>query len=108
MQLAKMANHGLRLLQSGSDCRFHSTGNGSVSPGSVIPHGGGPASNMSCANSACRSGRPVPGLCKAATLAEIEAQGWSLNAGRYVGAAPGEAIDDVDLTSPHRVVRAEF
>jgi len=27
----------------------------------------------------------VPGLCKAATLKEIEAQGWSLNPGRYVG-----------------------
>lgn len=27
----------------------------------------------------------VPGLCKAATRAEIEAQGWSLNPGRYVG-----------------------
>jgi type I restriction enzyme M protein len=27
----------------------------------------------------------VPGLCKAATIAEIEAQGWSLNPGRYVG-----------------------
>lgn len=27
----------------------------------------------------------VPGLCKVATLAEIEAQGWSLNPGRYVG-----------------------
>ena len=27
----------------------------------------------------------MPGLCKAATLAEIEAQGWSLNPGRYVG-----------------------
>jgi type I restriction enzyme M protein len=39
----------------------------------------------------------VPGLCKAATLAEIEAQGWSLNPGRYVGAAPGEAMDDVDF-----------
>jgi type I restriction enzyme M protein len=32
----------------------------------------------------------VPGLCKAATLAEIEAQGWSLNPGRYVGVAAGE------------------
>src|SRR5205807_670641 len=31
--------------------------------------------------------RDVPGLCKAATLAEIEAQGWSLNPGRYVGMA---------------------
>ena len=29
--------------------------------------------------------RDVPGLCKVATLAEIEAQGWSLNPGRYVG-----------------------
>src|SRR5207249_12053889 len=26
----------------------------------------------------------VPGLCKVATLAEIEAQGWSLTPGRYV------------------------
>ncbi|NLF10566.1 MAG: SAM-dependent DNA methyltransferase [Anaerolineaceae bacterium] len=32
----------------------------------------------------------VPGLCKVATLAEIEAQGWSLNPGRYVGVAPRE------------------
>jgi type I restriction enzyme M protein len=27
----------------------------------------------------------VAGLCKVATLSEIEAQGWSLNPGRYVG-----------------------
>jgi len=27
----------------------------------------------------------IPGLCKIATLKEIEAQGWSLNPGRYVG-----------------------
>ena len=27
----------------------------------------------------------VAGLCRAATLKEIEAQGWSLNPGRYVG-----------------------
>ncbi len=27
----------------------------------------------------------VPGLCKVATLKEIEANGWSLNPGRYVG-----------------------
>ncbi len=27
----------------------------------------------------------VAGLCKVATIAEIEAQGWSLNPGRYVG-----------------------
>jgi type I restriction enzyme M protein len=29
----------------------------------------------------------VPGLCKKATVKEIEAQGWSLNPGRYVGVA---------------------
>ena len=41
--------------------------------------------------------RDIPGLCKAATLAEIEAQGWSLNPGRYVGVAPGEAVSDEDF-----------
>jgi len=41
--------------------------------------------------------KDVPGLCKAATLAEIEAQGWSLNPGRYVGVAPGEDVSDEDF-----------
>ncbi len=40
--------------------------------------------------------RDVPGLCKSATLAEIEDQGWSLNPGRYVGVAEREA-EDVDF-----------
>ncbi len=35
----------------------------------------------------------VPGLCKAATVEEIEAQGWSLNPGRYVGVATQETED---------------
>lgn len=39
----------------------------------------------------------VLGLCKAATLAEIEAQGWSLNPGRYVGVAAGEDVSDEDF-----------
>ncbi|MCX7003148.1 MAG: class I SAM-dependent DNA methyltransferase [bacterium] len=39
----------------------------------------------------------VPGLCKVATIKEIEAQGWSLNAGRYVGVAPGEHVSDEDF-----------
>ena len=39
----------------------------------------------------------VPGLCKSATLAEIKAQGWSLNPGRYVGVAPGEEVSDKDF-----------
>lgn len=39
----------------------------------------------------------VPGLCKTATIKEIEAQGWSLNPGRYVGVAPGEEVSDEDF-----------
>jgi type I restriction enzyme M protein len=35
----------------------------------------------------------VPGLCKVAALEEIEAQGWSLNPGRYVGVAEREEED---------------
>ena len=35
----------------------------------------------------------VAGLCKVATVAEIEAQGWSLNPGRYVGVAEREEED---------------
>lgn len=38
----------------------------------------------------------VAGLCKAATLAEIEAQGWSLNPGRYVGVGE-QAADEFDF-----------
>ena len=40
----------------------------------------------------------VPGLCKVATLAEIEAQGWSLNPGRYVGVAE-RAADGFDFAA---------
>ena len=39
----------------------------------------------------------VSGLCRAATFKEIQAQGWSLNPGRYVGVAPGEAVSDEDF-----------
>ena len=38
----------------------------------------------------------VPGLCAVATLEQIEKQGWSLNPGRYVGAAAAED-DGVDF-----------
>ncbi|MDX9971788.1 MAG: class I SAM-dependent DNA methyltransferase [FCB group bacterium] len=38
----------------------------------------------------------VAGLCKVATLTEIEAQGWSLNPGRYVGVT-ARAEDDFDF-----------
>lgn len=39
----------------------------------------------------------IPGLCKVATLKEIEEQGWSLNPGRYVGVAAGEDVHDEDF-----------
>jgi type I restriction enzyme M protein len=39
----------------------------------------------------------VAGLCKGALLNEIEAQGWSLNPGRYVGVASGEHLSDEDF-----------
>lgn len=39
----------------------------------------------------------VAGLCKAASLQEIEAQGWSLNPGRYVGVVAGEDVSDQDF-----------
>jgi type I restriction enzyme M protein len=41
--------------------------------------------------------RDVLGLCKVASRAEIAAQDWSLNPGRYVGVAPGEQQDDADF-----------
>ncbi len=52
--------------------------------------------------------RDVPGLCKAATLAEIEAQGWSLNPGRYVGVAPGEAVSDEDFKTQLEALNEEL
>lgn len=39
----------------------------------------------------------VPGLCRAASLNEIEAQGWSLTPGRYVGIVPGVEVSDEDF-----------
>lgn len=55
----------------------------------------------------------VPGLCKVTTVEEIEAQGWSLNPGRYVGVG-GEKADDFEfgerfgeLTEEFRVLSVE-
>jgi type I restriction enzyme M protein len=50
----------------------------------------------------------IPGLCKAATIKEIEAQGWSLNPGRYVGVAPGEAVSDEDFKEKLETLNEEF
>jgi type I restriction enzyme M protein len=50
----------------------------------------------------------VPGLCKAARIAEIEAQGWSLNPGRYVGVAPGEEVSDEDFKEQLETLNEEL
>jgi type I restriction enzyme M protein len=52
--------------------------------------------------------RDIPGLCKAATLAEIEAQGWSLNPGRYVGVAPGEDVSDENFKEQLETLNEEL
>jgi len=50
----------------------------------------------------------IPGLCKAASLAEIESQGWSLNPGRYVGVAPGEEVSDEDFKEQLETLNEEL
>lgn len=49
----------------------------------------------------------VAGLCKVATRAEIEAQGWSLNPGRYTGTAATDD-DDEDFTDRLEGLYEEF
>ncbi|MEZ2122338.1 N-6 DNA methylase [Corynebacterium sp. CCM 9203] len=49
----------------------------------------------------------VGGLCKVATRAEIEAQGWSLNPGRYTGTAAVEE-SDVDFMGDLGALYEEF
>lgn len=50
----------------------------------------------------------VLGLCKVVGLSEIEAQGWSLNPGRYVGVAPGEDVSDEDFRAKFAALNAEL
>jgi type I restriction enzyme M protein len=52
--------------------------------------------------------RDVPGFCRVATVKEIEAQGWSLNPGRYVGVAPGEAVSDDDFKEQLEALNEEL
>jgi len=52
--------------------------------------------------------KDIPGLCKSATIEEIEAQGWSLNPGRYVGVAPGEEISDEDFREKLEALNEEL
>ncbi|QCC84704.1 SAM-dependent DNA methyltransferase [Desulfovibrio desulfuricans] len=49
----------------------------------------------------------IAGMCKVATLADIEGQGWSLNPGRYVGVA-NRAIEDFDFVERLEELNEEF
>jgi type I restriction enzyme M protein len=48
------------------------------------------------------------GLCRIATLKDIEAQSWSLSPGRYVGVAPGEAVSDEDFKAQLEALNEEL
>jgi type I restriction enzyme M protein len=50
----------------------------------------------------------VAGLCKVATQEEIEAQGWSLNPGRYVGVAKGDEMSDEDFKEKLEALNEEL
>lgn len=50
----------------------------------------------------------ISGLCKAATVKEIEAHGWSLNPGRYVGVASGEQLSDEDFKEQLEALNEEL
>src|SRR5581483_3873794 len=50
----------------------------------------------------------VAGLCRAATLKDIEAQGWSLNPGRYVGVVRGEDMSDQDFQEQLEALNEEL
>ncbi len=50
----------------------------------------------------------IPGMCKMATIAEIEEQGWSLNPGRYVGVALGDEEHDEDFAAKLEALQEEL
>jgi type I restriction enzyme M protein len=52
--------------------------------------------------------RDIPGLCKAARLADIEAKAWSVNPVRYTGVAPGESVSDEDFKEQFETFNEEF
>jgi type I restriction enzyme M protein len=62
----------------------------------LAEHGFLPSTSVRGAVGGGASYKDISGLCKVATLAEIEAQGWSLNPGRYVGVA-ARAEEDFDF-----------
>jgi type I restriction-modification system DNA methylase subunit/very-short-patch-repair endonuclease len=52
--------------------------------------------------------RDVLGLCKSSSRAAIEAQGWSLNPGRYVGVVKGEELSDEDFKGQFEALNEEL
>jgi type I restriction enzyme M protein len=52
--------------------------------------------------------RDIAGLCKVATIAEIDEQGWSLNPGRYVGVAQREEEHDEDFAARLGALQGEL
>jgi type I restriction enzyme M protein len=50
----------------------------------------------------------IAGLCKVATLIEIEAQSWSLNPGRYVGVVQGEEVSDEEFKEQLETLNEEL
>jgi type I restriction enzyme M protein len=52
--------------------------------------------------------KDMPGLCKVAMREEIKAQDWSLNPGRYVGAAPGVAHNDEEFKQKLEALQEEI
>ena len=51
--------------------------------------------------------KDVAGLCAVASIEEIEARGWSLNPGRYVG-AEAHSADDVEFVARLETLAEEF
>jgi type I restriction enzyme M protein len=91
-------------LYRGQPCEFH---HGSE-PKIRELFGEASSSSLKTENCQLANYRDVPGLCKAATLAEIEAQGWSLNPGRYVGVAKGEDLSDEDFKEQLEALNEEL
>ena len=51
---------------------------------------------------------PVAGLCRVVSRKEIEAAGWSLTPGRYVGVAPAEVDGEFDFEQTLRDIHVEL
>jgi type I restriction enzyme M protein len=52
--------------------------------------------------------KDITGMCKVASISEIEEKGWSLNPGRYVGVAKGDKEHDEDFTAKIEALQEEL